>query len=181
MTVLLIGCIAVLCAVGNVTATTEMPGGTTAGDMNEGPHLCYYCSGNVSSCNSEGFEDPAMTEMCDGNCWGVLLKTESEDSDYAVRGCDVNITSMLSSKLDDYSDADNYEKECSDDIMGGEVCFDIDDDKRVCMRCCNSEKCNDWILTGHSSATRPEIPAVLLLPITALLSITLPATPSTGL
>lgn len=38
--VLLIGCIAVLCAVGNVTATTEMPGGTTAGDMNEGPHVC---------------------------------------------------------------------------------------------------------------------------------------------
>ena len=41
-----------------------------------------------------------------------------------MRGCDVNLTSVLSAHLEDYG-GELFEKSCDSDMQEDEVCFDV--------------------------------------------------------
>ena len=53
----------------------------------------------------------------------MLLKSQC-DGDFVARGCDVNLTSVLSAHLEDYS-GELFEKSCDSDMQEDEVCFDV--------------------------------------------------------
>jgi len=133
-----------------VTGTTTVGGGggggggaTTTGSISE-PQECHTCHGNESLCNSDDSVADG-DELCSGECWAFMIVRESGDGNLVARGCDVNATALMTAE--GYT-AHNAGMSCTTDKRNGEICYDINDDDRLCMRCCDTAYCNDWIMSG---------------------------------
>jgi len=114
------------------------------------------------TCNF-GIEDLSSTVDCEGDCY-TLIDVAAKD---VYHGClnDLDLTDTTFADVTTCSDT--YEKGSCADVT------DSDGTREMCLRCCTTDKCNDWDnkddLLAEDGA-EALLPSLLLLVVSAILT-----------